>query len=230
MSTMQATRFAILGILKRQPNGGTVESLAKALRLATMTVRQHLTILERDGYVTFRQVRRPLGRPHHVYTITAAAEEVFPKNYELLTQRILTELRHLEPEEIQGLAGDAKVSLLFQKMADRVAGAQALPLHTRPMQERIEAVTALLNDEGAISEWASDGEKFEIRSYNCPYQKVAENNYQLCVWHRQLLERLIGAPISLERCLMQGETMDTYVVRTTVAEARTYPLADVEIS
>jgi predicted ArsR family transcriptional regulator len=226
---MQATRFAILSILKRLPDGATVEALAKELGLAPMTVRQHLTILERDGYVTFRQVRRSLGRPHHVYTVTSQADEVFPKNYALLTERVLAEIRDLEPAELDGLIGEAKVTLLFRKMAERIAAQQAPLLHALPLHERIEAVTTLLNEEGAISEWEGYGERFEIRSFNCPYQKVAENNPQLCDWHRQLLERLIGQPINLEHCLMNGENLDTYVVHLPPEELA-YPLADVEMS
>lgn len=227
---MQATRFAILGILKRASDGATIEALAKDLGLATMTVRQHLTILERDGYVTFRQVRRPLGRPRHVYTITSAADEVFPKNYALLTERILDAVRMLEANELTGLTNEAKVGLIFQKMADGLAAQHAPLLLARPLHERIEAVTALLNQEGAISEWEGYGERYEIRSFNCPYQRVAEANHQLCDWHRRLLERLIGQPIRLERCLMSGESMDTYVVQVPSAQVLTYPLADVEMS
>jgi predicted ArsR family transcriptional regulator len=233
---MQATRFAILSILKRLPQGATVEALTKELGLASMTVRQHLTILERDGYVTYQQVRRSLGRPHHVYTITSAADEVFPKNYALLTERILSEVRNLQPVEIEGLSADAKVALIFERMADKLAAQKAPLLDGRPLHERIEVVTAMLNDEGAISEWEGYGERFEIRSFNCPYQKVAEGNPQLCDWHRQTIERLIGQPISLEHCLMNGERMDTYVVHVApeadmiAYEAFSHPLADVEMS
>ncbi|MBI4299956.1 MAG: DeoR family transcriptional regulator, partial [Chloroflexi bacterium] len=46
---MQSTRGHIVELLKRH-GGATVDELSKVLGLASMTIRQHLAILERDSY------------------------------------------------------------------------------------------------------------------------------------------------------------------------------------
>ena len=59
---MGPTRERILDLLKRRAEA-TARELATALGITPPAVRQHLTALERDGLVTGRTLRRPVGRP-----------------------------------------------------------------------------------------------------------------------------------------------------------------------
>lgn len=53
-------------------------------------VLQQLRTLETGGLVTRSLSRHGVGRPRHVYDLTAAAQELFPANYGALTQSVLT--------------------------------------------------------------------------------------------------------------------------------------------
>ena len=69
---MTSTKGEILALLKR--NGGhSVSELAAALKLAPITVRQHLTHLQRDGLVVAEQGPQGSGRPHYIFRLTAKA-------------------------------------------------------------------------------------------------------------------------------------------------------------
>ena len=46
--------------------------------LSTSAVRQQLTALQRDGLVTFDEVKHGVGRPRHRYRLTAAGDSLFP--------------------------------------------------------------------------------------------------------------------------------------------------------
>ena len=77
---MQSTRQEILEILKEDKQA-TVEDLAERLQLTPMTIRHHLNVLQAQNLVTTATVRRSqkVGRPRLVYTLTAAADDLFPQ-------------------------------------------------------------------------------------------------------------------------------------------------------
>src|SRR5262245_24085541 len=66
---MQRTRRQILNILKHRGKA-TVDELASEILLSSVTVRAHLAILDREGLVTFEEVRGAVGRPYYAYSLT----------------------------------------------------------------------------------------------------------------------------------------------------------------
>src|SRR5690554_4139850 len=70
----------------------SVNELSKHLSITEMAVRRHLNTLERDNLVDTTMVRQAMGRPTHVYSLTKAADDLFPKNYHKLTLDLLGEL------------------------------------------------------------------------------------------------------------------------------------------
>ena len=89
---MQSTRLRILEYLQR--NGtATVKELGQLLGLTSTGIRQHLTVLERDGLVAVREERGRVGRPNLVYSLTDEADAVFPKTYDVLASVLLEEIR-----------------------------------------------------------------------------------------------------------------------------------------
>src|SRR4051794_22100195 len=109
---MQTTKQQIITLLKRT-GGITIEEAAGALSLASMTARQHLAGLERDGLVKSEKVRRSNGRPHYLFTLTPKGEDLFPTRYDLLAQIFLEEVATLSPNDIDGLSPLDKQSLLI---------------------------------------------------------------------------------------------------------------------
>jgi predicted ArsR family transcriptional regulator len=188
---MQNTKSEILVLLKRS-GGSTVEELSSALGLARMTVRQHLATLGRDDLVTAREVRRPTGRPHFFYSLTDKGEEGFPKSYDRLADMILDEVALLEGSEIEGLSGTEKKSVLFRKLARRVAAQYAPRLEGKSLEERVAKVVEILDAESGLVEWSKTDGGYEILNYNCVYRRVAESQEEVCAWHRELIRLLLA--------------------------------------
>ena len=86
---MHSTKTEILALLKR--NGGrSVNELATALHLASITIRQHLTHLERDGLVVSEQRNGSSGRPTLAFRLTAKAHAAaFPRRSDRLAEMLL---------------------------------------------------------------------------------------------------------------------------------------------
>ena len=202
---MQQTRWEILQTLKRS-GGSTIEELARAHSLAPMTVRQHLGVLERDGLMAISLRRNGPGRPARLYALSASGEELFPKGYHRLAQRLLQELALLCPEDITGLTEQEKIALVFHRIAEKQAHEMAGPVQGATLDERGMQVTALLRDrEGTTSEWVHDAEGYLIEDYNCPFHSVAISEPELCNWHVELLTSVLKSPVDMETCIANGD-------------------------
>jgi predicted ArsR family transcriptional regulator len=219
---MQSTKESILHYLKRS-GGGTVDSVASEFRLARMTVRQHLSVLERDGLVMSREERGRTGRPHLVFSLTEGGEERFPKRYDRLADLALQEVALLEPEEIAGLGPEEKKRLLLAKMAERVYREHEPQVRDKELKDRVAIVAEILRREGGFADWKAEGERYEIADYNCVYRKIADSHQDVCDWHLSLLGRLLGSEVECKQFISQGAECCRFVVKDEAALARTVP-------
>jgi predicted ArsR family transcriptional regulator len=200
---MQTTKNLILARIKRS-GGSTVEELATALGLARMTVRQHLAALQRDGLLTSREVRRPTGRPHYLFTLSEKGEELFPKRYDRLAELLLQSVADLESGDIAGLNPEEKRELILMKAVSRVLEEHAAKLENKPLAGRVATVVAILQEEGGFAEWRQIEQGYEISDYNCVYRKVVESHQEVCHWHRTLLNQLLGQEVRCQQLMSDG--------------------------
>src|SRR3972149_34739 len=187
---MQTTKQQLLSLLKRA-GSVTVEEAAGALSVASMTARQHLVGLERDGLVgTERAGARPRPPPK--------GEKPSPSRYDILAQILLDEVGALHATEIAGLSADQKRTLIIKRSADRLAERFRVPVGGRSLGERAAAVTEVMNQIGGFAEWLPVDGGFEIRDYNCVFTRLAPQHLSGCEWHIHLLTRLLRWPVRHE--------------------------------
>lgn len=209
---MKSTKEHILSYLKRS-GGSTVDDLAGEFSLARMTVRQHLTGLERDGLVQSRDEKGKSGRPHMVFSLSDRGEELFPKRYDRLADLVLKEAAQLTADEIAGLDEDGRKRLLLQKMVERVYTEHEQKLRDKTLPERVELVADILREEGGLADWESAGDAYEIVDYNCVYRRVVDSHPGVCDWHVSLLGRLLGTKVECSQFMSRGAESCRFVVR-----------------
>ncbi len=204
---MQATRKEILDILRRQGKS-TVDLLAQQLSLTPTCVRQHLTVLEREKLVDGHEVRRKLGRPQFVYSLTSTADDLFPKSYHLLTNWLLDELTEID--------GGGKATLLLQGMARRWAETLAPQVTGLTLEERVGGLVGLLKAEGHLVEWEKAEDGVFIYEYDCRFQRVAQTHPEICSLESSMLSQVLGAPVQALECLMDGQRRCAYGISAGV--------------
>jgi predicted ArsR family transcriptional regulator len=190
---MQTTKHQILELLKRT-GCATIEEAAGALSIASMTARQHLVGLERDGLVRSEKVKRPMGRPHFVYSLTSKGEEMFPRRFDVLAGLLVDEVSRLTPEEIAGLSPDEKRSLIIQRAADRLAERYRFPVEGLDLEGRVSSLTKVLHVIGGFAEWLPTPEGYEIRDYNCVFASLLPTQTDSCAGHLRLVTQLLQWP------------------------------------
>lgn len=185
---MQRTRREILNILKRQGRA-TLEELATAVGLVPVTVRAHLNVLERDDLVTYEEVRGRVGRPYYVYSLTEEADSLFPKNYNVVANRVI--------DSVTELLGPETVKSLSEKIAENWASEKQSRLVGKELPERVAEVAKIRNEEGAWAEVESNGDGFSIVQYNCPCPQAASRHPEVvCAAELSYMWRLLSADVT----------------------------------
>jgi predicted ArsR family transcriptional regulator len=199
---MQTTKHQILELLKRT-GSATIDEAAGALSIASMTARQHLLGLERDGLVQSEKVRRSNGRPHYLFSLTSKGDEMFPRRFDVLAAILLDLVGSLGAEEISGLNPEQKRSLLIQRAADRLARDYRFPVEGRGLEERVDQLTGVLHRIGGFAEWRRIPGGYEIRDYNCVFARLMPSQNDGCLGHLRLITNLLQWPARHE-VVMEG--------------------------
>ena len=218
------TREAILDILRRHDER-SVDDLAGELGFAGATVRRHLDVLLRDGYVAVSQVRGRTGRPRYAFSLSEEGAELFGRHNVRITRRLLHEISQLTAEETACRGGEAIADLVFAKLSNRLAAEYAPRVGGRNIEERARAVAALLEDEGfevevdasagsgSVDTSGVRGGDLRLLARGCPSRRLLGEPLD-CERDRELLAVLIGAPVEADpEAAAAGASVCAFLVR-----------------
>ncbi|MEO7910764.1 MAG: MarR family transcriptional regulator [Roseiflexaceae bacterium] len=205
---MAATRFTsespagkILAYLQRHGEA-TVKQFEELLGISTTAVREHLTHLEAKDLVTTKLVRRGPGRPHALYFLTNAAQDLFPKEYDTLSTMLLREIASQE--------GPDRLQVLLNAVGARLAEEYCGPAAGAELPERLLALCAALEQRGIPVELLPDGTGFKL--FACPYLDVAQEHAGVCSMERRMVEQVLGKQIVLESTIREGGRSCHFIV------------------
>ena len=201
---MQATRQQILDFL-RSHGQATVKDLDGHLGLTSTGVRQHLTVLEREGLIEAHEERGHVGRPALVYQLSEAGDALYPKKYDQLANILL--------EEVRELAGAQAFQTLMRRVATRFAEPYRARVEGKPVAERIIATTEIIRERGSEADYTQDGDGWLIRQFTCPFPKVAGENSCVCALDVEFVRQLAGSDARLTTSLLRGDRCCTFRVR-----------------
>ncbi len=208
---MQATRQQILDYIRRQGRA-TVKDLDSFLKLTSTGIRQHLTVLEREGLITAHEDRGRVGRPALVYKLTEKGDALYPKSYDQLANVLL--------EEVRELAGAEALQTLLRRVATRFAEPYKERLEGRPLSERVREASQIIQERGCLAECSQDGDDWLISQYTCPFPNVAGQNSCVCSLDVEFVRQLVGADARLTTSLLRGDDACTFRIRPVDAPAR----------
>ena len=200
---VQKTRRQILDILKRR-GSATLEELAKEIGLSSVTIRAHLSLLERDDLIASEEVRGKVGRPHFVYSLTEHADQHFPTAYHQIAHRFL--------ECFKDVATPQQMDLLINKVAQRWADEKTGRLVGKGLAERVSEVARIRTEEGAIAEWERCNGSFVIHQHHCPASRIALLHPEVCQAELEYLRRLLGVSVERVSSIRGGELRCSYRV------------------
>ncbi len=202
---MQSTRQEILAILKEEGQA-TVEDLAERLELTPMTIRHHLNVLQAQNLVIASKVRRSkkVGRPRLVYTLTDAADELFPQSYGELARYLVSELKQT--------LGQEEAEEVFRRVAERMIQTAPAPVSGQSFDERLAQVVDFMEEQGFLSRWEKDDRGYIVTNLNCPYRHVSLEHSEVCIMDTEILTRLLGVTPQRVSSMRAGESSCSFLL------------------
>ncbi len=213
LATLPTTRRAILNLLKRR-GPLAAGDLAAELGLTPAAIRLQLSHLEEDGLLERTGAagdgaRR--GRPIHLYSLSPAAEALYPKRYGDLTNELLGYLGGPDGKQVD--------SLFEQRRRRRVEGARPR-LANLSFREQVAALSGILDEDGylADAEEQPDG-SWLVTEHNCAILTVAHGFSQACSSELSFIrDALPGATVERVAHLMDGAHVCAYRISPPAAE------------
>jgi len=201
------TRSEILRHLLFEKQGLTIDELSQRLGITRSGVQQHMAILQRDGLVREEHQRNPGtgGRPSRVFILTDEGLEQFPRQYSLLSSRVLKTLKETVGEEALLTLLSAVADELYHENAHRVTGAD--------LKERIDKTVELMNQLGYEASPTPDGTG--IAAVNCVFHQLATEVREVCLFDVALLSKLTGTSIQHTHCMVDGDHACVFKARRT---------------
>lgn len=204
---MQSKRQQIVEILKRK-GSATADELSESLGISSVTVRHHLDVLQAEGLIGEPVIthRATAGRPQHKYTLTDAANNVFPKNFNGLACQLL--------DEIKSRHDAREINTIFENMGRRLAAESPPPAAGETVAQRMNRVADFLNQKGYLAHWKKSDEGVTLHICNCPYDGLVAKHPELCAMDVSLIASLTGTiPHCACRLVDQEESCD-YLLET----------------
>ncbi len=193
-----STRLRVFELLLRSEC--TVQDVADEVGISPNAIRGHLAALERDGLVVQSGTRRDTGgKPARTYTVSREADEVFPKAYAFVLDRLLGVLD-------ERIGRDA-----VREVLDEVGARAATPARGSP-EERVEAAAAALRGIGGKVEVGRLEDGFRIQGFACPLSSVTRDDARVCGLAAALVQRTTGGAVR-EVCERRGRPQCAFEIR-----------------
>ena len=193
---MQHTRRQILDCIKLK-GGMSVDQLGRELQVMPVTIRAHINVLERGKLVKRREMRTGrAGRPRIVYSLTDAAEDLFPKDYDHLAASLISNMRDLY--------GNDSVKEVLKRVGVEMARSNADEVKSEDLGERIKGATRVMNKIGSLATWERDRNGYSVTAHNCPYLHVANEFADICDMEVAFLKEVLDREVMLECSVVGG--------------------------
>lgn len=199
----RSQRLRIIHAIKKS-QGLSVNELAKRLNLSYMGVKQHCEELERQGYVDTWRRPKPIGRPEMTYRLTPKAQIFFPATSNAATIEILRAANRL-------YGPTAAEKLLFALFAAR--GEEYMrKLRGQTVLELTEMLAKIRDEEGYLSS-VENSDSLALVEYHSPIFDLLQEFPLVRRLEREMLERVLGAPIERDEQTASGLYRCRFVLR-----------------
>ena len=201
---LNTTQRTILDLLKHD-GSSTVPRLAVALDLNVETVRGHVSGLERMQLVHRQgRIADGPGRPEILFTLSAAAERLFPRGEADVLKRLAEHLRRSGNQDVLDDFFDEWIRERREAAMARVSGLEGT--------ERLEEVAAILSELGFMAVVSGADDSADLRLCHCPLRGLVEATTTPCRAEIDLVQALLGRELTRLSYIPAGDVSCSYRV------------------
>jgi predicted ArsR family transcriptional regulator len=184
------------------------DQLADRLGASRTGVLQQLRALEAARLVSRQTVRHGVGRPRHLYDVTADAQDLFPSNYDALAAGLLAAIEAVGGDDLLDQVFAARRRQLGARVREHMAE------HVAPdasLEERVRELAVIQADQGYLADAtiASDG-RIVLTEHNCAIYNIATGSPAACQAELELFSEVLGADVVREQHIAGGDRCCSY--------------------
>jgi predicted ArsR family transcriptional regulator len=194
----------------RQSGPSSPDALSAALRASRTGILQQLHALEAAGLVSHAAEKHGVGRPRHLYDVTAEAQGLFPADYGGFASGLL--------KAIEAVGGDDLVEQVFaarrRQIGDRIRRrmTEQLPADA-PLVDRVRLLAVLQDEAGYLAEAVVDDDgSVRLKEHNCAIDKISRRTQAPCDAELALFRELLGPDVQRETHIASGDRCCSYIV------------------
>ncbi len=155
----------------------TAHDLAEHLDMTPQGVRRHLKDLETEGLIVHETMSAGMGRPNHLYTLSADGRKQFPDRYDRFSIDLLDTLAKTVGQEQMALILRQQWQQKAEEYRDRVGKGT--------LQERVQKLVDMRQSEGYMAEChlvepENPAAGFVLTEYNCAISQIAASYPSVC--------------------------------------------------
>jgi predicted ArsR family transcriptional regulator len=180
----------------RRRGSASATDLARSFGLSPNAVRQQLMVLERDGLVAEKPVRRGPTKPTYEFSLTSDADKLFPQAYDKMLTAVLRELR--------SQFGAAGVERVFDGLSRRAIDRARLAVTGNQPEERVAQLTEMLRRSGVVAEYSLIDGGFALHEHSCPYSSAAKEHPEVCQVIHNVIDETLGGEHEQTESLAHG--------------------------
>jgi predicted ArsR family transcriptional regulator len=194
----------------RQNGPSSPDQLAVQVGASRTGVLQQLRALESAALVTRHTVRHGVGRPRHLYDVTADAQDFFPSNYDGLASGLLAAVRSLGGEQLIDDLFEARRRQIGDRIRSRMA--ERLPPDAT-VEQRVRELAVIQDEQGYLAEALVDPSgTVRLVEYNCAIYHVAKGSAAACRAELDLFQDVLGVQVVRESHIAAGDRCCMYRV------------------
>lgn len=191
----QTTRGKIVTELRRQGSASAAD-LARQFGLSPNAIRQQLVVLERDGLVVEKPVRRGPTKPTLEFSLTPDAERLFVQGHDKMLGAVLREVRDQ--------FGSPAVERIFDGLSRRAVERARQRITARDPEQRVAQLAEMLRESGVVAEYSLIDGGFALHEHNCPYSGVSKEHPEMCQVIHNVIDETIGMEPTQTESLIRG--------------------------
>jgi predicted ArsR family transcriptional regulator len=200
----QTTRGKIVAQLRERGSASAAE-LAALFGLSPNAVRQQLVVLERDGLVEERAVRRGPTKPTLQFSLTSKADSLFPQQYDKMLAAVL--------REVKASYGTPAVEQIFERIGRHAVERAKEKVTASDTEGRVAQLTQVLRDRGVVAEYSLVDGGFLLQEHTCPYSGVVKEHPEVCSVIHHVIDETIGGEHQQIESLASGGKSCTFALK-----------------
>lgn len=202
-------RRAILVHL-RQAGPSSPDTIAGAIEASRTGVLQQLHALEGAGLVSHAAEKHGVGRPRHLYDVTADAQGLFPTDYGGFASGLVKAIEAVGGDDLIEQVFAARRRQIGERMERRLA--ERLP-DEATLADRVHVLAVLQDEAGYLAEAViGDDGQLRLREHNCAIDRISRRTQAPCDAELELFRGVLGPGVVRESHIAAGDRCCSYVV------------------